>query len=163
MNSLFLYWFTILCSRVLNLRSPRGGLVLQYLELLLGDFAESAIFGDEAGVNALDVVLEGGIAREQTLTEDAFEWLEFHVNALRMIFQMRNRLKSLSTIWVSTSERSHALCMSQKVVLQMLFLLERLVATFKAAFELTLVAFEMPIKFTLADKLAIKTDRALEL
>jgi hypothetical protein len=65
---------------------------------LLGDFAESAIFGDEAGVNALDVVLEGGIAREQTLTEDAFEWLEFHVNALRMIFQMRNRLKSLSTI-----------------------------------------------------------------
>lgn len=45
----------------------------------------------------------------------------------------------------------------------MLFLLERLVATFKAAFELTLVAFEMPIKFTLADKLAIKTDRALEL
>jgi hypothetical protein len=65
--------------------------------------------------------------------------------------------------FMCTSERSHALCMSQKVVLQMLFLLERLVATFKAAFELTLVAFEMPIKFTLADKLAIKTDRALEL
>lgn len=96
-------------------------------------------------MDALDVVLEGGVPRKQTLAKDALKWLKFHMDTLRVVFQMRDRLKSLATVQVSTPEWTNTFCMSQKMILKVLLLLEGLVAPFKAALELALVALEMPV------------------
>ena len=49
------------------------------------------------------------------------------------------------------------------MVLEMLLLLECLVAAFKRAVELSLVALEMPVKLALRNELAIEAYRTLEL
>ena len=49
------------------------------------------------------------------------------------------------------------------MVLQMLLLLEGLVAAFEGAFEHALVAFQVPVKLALADKLPVSADWALKL
>jgi len=56
------------------------------LELLLGLLAELTVGGDQLAVNALDVVLQRRVAREEALAEDAFKGSELHVDALRMVF-----------------------------------------------------------------------------
>ena len=53
--------------------------------------------------------------------------------------------------------------MRQKMIFQVLLLLERLVAALEVALELPLVAFEVPVQLALADELAIDADRTLEL
>jgi len=58
---------------------------------------------------------------------------------------MRYRFKGLPTVQVSTPEWTNTFCMSQKMILKVLLLLEGLVAPFKAALELALVTLEMPV------------------
>ena len=112
---------------------------------------------------ALDVVLEGAVAAEQAFAEDAFKWLQLHVNRLSVIFQMRYRFKRFATIRVSAAERSNAFCVGKKMIFEVLLLLESTLATFEGALELPLVLLQVPIKLALANELSIEADRALEL
>lgn len=52
--------------------------------------------------------------------------------------------------------------MGQQMVLQVLLLLEGLVAALDVAGELPLVALQVPVEFALADELAIQADWALK-
>ena len=83
--------------------------------------------------------------------------------ALRVIFQVRDRLEGLAAVWILASKGTDAVGVSKQMVLEMLLLLERLVAPLVGAFELPLVALEVPIELTLADKLLVRTFGALEL
>ena len=54
----------------------------------------------------MDVVLERGIPTEKALAEAAGEWLQLHMDALRMVLQMRNGLERLSTLLICALEGS---------------------------------------------------------
>ena len=109
------------------------------------------------------MVLEGGIAREQALAKDAFEGFELHVDTLRMVLKMADGFEGFSTVSVRATEWSDAFCMGQKMILQVLLLLERLVTAFESAHELALMALEVPVKLALADELLVGANRTLEL
>ena len=113
-------------------------------------------------MDGLDVVLKTGVAGEQALAEDAFKGFELHVDALRVILEVRNRLESLVTIAVLAAEGSYTFFVGQQMVLKVLLLLERLVAAFKGALKLALVALEVPVQLALADELLVQADWALE-
>ena len=76
---------------------------------------------------------------------------------------MRNRLKGFATVRVCTAERTNAFGMGQKMIFQVLLLLEGFVAAFEGALELTLVALKMPVQLALADELLVEANRTLEL
>lgn len=109
------------------------------------------------------MVLEAGIAAKQALAEGALERLEFHVDALRVVFQVRNRFECFSTVGMLAAERTDAFSMGQKMVFQVLLLLERLVAAVLSALELALVALQVPVQLALANELLVEADWALEL
>ena len=109
-----------------------------------------------------DVELEAGVAREQALAEDALEGLKLHVDALRVVLQVRDRFEGLFAAAVSAAEGPHALRVGDQVVLEVLLLLEGLVTALEGALELALVALEVPVQLALADELAIQADGTLE-
>ena len=97
----------------------------------------------------MDVVLERGIATEGALAEAAGEGLQLHMDALCMILEMRYGLERLPTLLVGAPEGPVSVRMRQKMVFQMLLLLEGLVAVLECAGELSLVTLEMPVELTL--------------
>lgn len=101
-RSLFLCFFR---SRQ---RLSLGKSIFQNLELLHGFLTELPILSQERRVDGANVVLERGVAREVTLAEDTFEGLQLHVDALRMVLQVRNRLESFATARVSATERPNS-------------------------------------------------------
>ena len=80
-----------------------------------------------------------------------------------MVLKMADGFEGFSTVSVRATEWSDAFCMGQKMILQVLLLLERLVTTFKSAHELALMALEVPVKLALADELLVGANRTLEL
>ena len=76
---------------------------------------------------------------------------------------MRDRLEGLSTLLIGALEGPIAVRVSQEMVLEMLLLLECLIAAFERAGKLPLVTLEMPVKLALRNELAIEAYRTLEL
>ena len=66
--------------------------------MLLCFLAELPVLPKQARVDGADVVLERGVAGEETFAENALEGLQLHVNALCVVLKVRNRLKCFSTV-----------------------------------------------------------------
>ena len=80
-----------------------------------------------------------------------------------MVFEVRYRFEGLSTLFVGALEWAIPIRMREEVVLQVLLLLECLVAAFVRACELPLMALEVPIELTLRDELPVNADWTLKL
>ena len=113
-------------------------------------------------MDGVDMVLERRIPTEKALAEAACEWLQLHMNALSMILEMRYRFKGLPTFLIGTLEGPVPVRMSKKVIFQMLFLLECLIAALVRAGELSFVALEVPVELALRNELTILTDVTLK-
>ena len=109
------------------------------------------------------MILKGGISRKQALAEDAFKGFELHVDALSVILEVGYGLEGLPTVGIATAERAYTISVRQEMVLQVLFLLEGLVAAGVCALELPLMTLKVPIKLTLADELLVRANWALKL
>lgn len=163
MHFLFSRIFSFYSFCIFKNSAARLGRLSKNLKLRLCLVTQAPLRGYQFAVDAAEVVLEGGVAREQSLAEDAFKRLELHVDAGSVIFEMRNGLESLATILNRATERSHALSMGQKMILQVLLLLERFFTALKRAPEQSFVAFKVPSQLALADELTIEADWALKL
>ena len=51
-------------------------------------------------MDRMNVVLKGGVSAEEALAETTRERLKLHVDALRMVFEMRDGLEGLSTLLI---------------------------------------------------------------
>lgn len=112
----------------------------------------------------LQVVLQRAHPREVPAAERAVKWLQLHVDALGVVFQVRDGLESLAAVLVGAFVRADAaLDMGQHVALQVLLLLEGFFAALVGAREPPVVALQVPVELTLADELLVWAPWALEL
>ena len=85
------------------------------------------------------------------------------MNALSVILEVGYGLEGLPTVGIVTTERAYTISVRQEVILQVLFLFERLVAACVRALKLPLVTLKMPIKLALAYELLVGANWALKL
>ena len=115
-------------------------------------------------MDLLQMVLQGTHSGKDSAAKSAVKRLEFHVNALRVVLQVRYRLESLATVIVGALIGAHtALNVSQHVAFQVLLLFENLVTSFECAGEPPNVALQVPVELAFADELLVGALGALEL
>ena len=85
------------------------------------------------------------------------------MDALCVVLQVRNRLKSLVATRVGAFEGPDVLRVRQHVILEMLFLLKRFDTANVGTLKLALMTLHVPVQLALRDKLAVQADRALKL
>ena len=68
-------------------------------------------------MDLLQVQSELGLVRKCVLAEFAFVGLKFHVNALRVVFEMRDVLESLSAAGIRAAIKTQSVLMCQHVLL----------------------------------------------
>ena len=57
-------------------------------------------------MDGLDVELEGRVPAEHALAKLTLKWFQFHVDALCVVLQVRDRLECLPTAFIGALERS---------------------------------------------------------
>ena len=135
------------------------------LQLLSDSVTQIQFVVEQVPVRLLQVLREGGMPRERLEAEHALVLLQLYFDAALFCFELWLRLKlqglAKAGLFAQIGPTLPQMC--EHVLLHMLLLFEGLVAAAVWAHELAHVAAHVPVQLALADEVAVRADRALEL